>query len=166
MQQKLLEGGSGFTQRRDSGDSDSEHGQTPTPFFELSPPKLPFFNDPFTLTQLPPTPPMQSPYSRSGRSSQTQPSNNALPQIQPPQANVHSSMNPAVPQRQTWAPSSVTYEENMDFVQQVALPAMYQGIPGDFNRQLMATNTMSPRITVPEWNEEDFSAFLNPTTMA
>lgn len=53
----------------------------------------------------------------------------------------------------------------MDFAQQVGLPTMYQGIAGDFNRHLMAMNTMSPRVAIPDWNEEDFSAFLNPTTM-
>ncbi|KAI9860124.1 MAG: hypothetical protein M1830_006237, partial [Pleopsidium flavum] len=80
-------------------------------------------------------------------------------------ANIHSSMNPAVLHRQTWPPSSETHAENMDFIQQIELPNMYQGIPGDFNRQLVAMTTMNPMVTVPEWNEEDFSSFLNPTTM-
>lgn len=165
VQQKLLDGGSGLTQRQDSGDSDSDHGHTPASFFDLSPTKLSLFRDPFTLAQLPPTPPTHSPYPRSGRSSHTQGSMDSLPQTQAPQANTYASMNPAILQRQMWPPAPVSYEENMDFAQQVGLPTMYQGIAGDFNRHLMAMNTMSPRVAIPDWNEEDFSAFLNPTTM-
>lgn len=165
LQQRLIDDGAGFTQRQDSGDSDSEHGQTPTSFLELPPPKPPFPNAPFSLTQLPPTPPMQTPYPRSELSSFSNPLNTSGPQPQRSQSITRTSMNPAALQNQTWA-TPIIYEENMNFTQQLEMPTACQGIAGDFNRQLMAMSTVSPRVAALEWNEDDFSAFLNPTIIA
>lgn len=165
LQQRLIDDGASFTQRQDSGDSDSEHGQTPTSFLELSSPKPPFSNAPFSLTQLPPTPPMQTPYPRSELPSFSNALNTSVPQTQRSQFITRTSMNPAALQNQTWA-TPMTYEGNMDLTQQLEMPTVCQGIAGDFNRQLMAMSTVSPRVAALEWNEDDFSAFLNPTIIA
>lgn len=168
LQQKLIEDGASFTKQQDSADSDSGQGQTPTPFHELPSPKPPFFNDPFSLPQLPPTPLIQGPYPHSDHTTLTNPATTPITQIRGPQADVRTSMNPVVLQNQSWG-TPIIYEGNMDFIQQLELPTMCQGISGDYNRQLMAMSTISPRVAAPEWNEDDFndfSAFLNPTIMA
>ncbi len=165
MQQKLIESGPGFTGRQDQTESDSEHAQTPTTFLGLPSPQPILFNDPFVLNQLPPTPPTHSPYPRQDHCDFTTPMNHSLPQRGRSRASVRASMNPAALHQHNWASPAVMYEEHMDYVPRLEVPTMCQGIQGNFNRHMVAMNTLSPRIAMPDWSEEDFSSFLNPTIM-
>ncbi|MCJ1364186.1 hypothetical protein MMC16_003295 [Acarospora aff. strigata] len=165
MQQKLIEDGSDFAQRHDSGDSDSEHGQSPAAFLEPLSLKPTFFSEPFPLNQLPPTPPTHSPYPYPDRSGLPKPLSNASPRTRALQAHHRMNMDPAALRHQSWGPPPVNYDENTDFGHQLELPTLGHSIAGDFNRQSMAMNSMSPRGPMPDWNEEDFGAFLNPTIM-
>ncbi len=165
LQQMLIEDGSGFLQRQESADSDSERGQTPTPYLELPSLEPSCFNDPFSSTQLLPTPPMERADPRSDYTSSTTPMTSPISPTQKTQVDTRTSMDLAALQAQDWV-TPIIYEENMDLIQQLEVPTMRQDISGDYPRQLMTMNAINPRMAAPEWNEDDFSAFLNPTIMA
>ena len=165
LHQRLTEGGSSFTQPQESTDSDSEQGQTPTTFFELPPLKPLFYHDPFSSTQLPPTPPVQSPYPPSDRSVLITPVNTSVPQTRRTRTDIRTSLNPMALQSQSWA-TPIIFEENTHLAQQFEAPTMCPRMSGAFTPQPMPMNTMGSRVAAAEWNEDDFSAFLNPTIIA
>lgn len=165
LQQMLIEDGSGFLQQQESADSDSEHGQTPVPFLDLPSLTPSSFNNPFSFSQLLPTPPMESADLRSNCTSLTNPPTSPISPTETTQVDTRTSMDLAALRGQDWA-TPIIYEENMDLFQQLEVPTMCQDISGDYPRQLMTMNTINPRMAASEWNEDDFSAFLNPTIMA
>lgn len=167
MQQRLLEGGSGFARRQDPSDSESEHTPTPNPFFEPCASTGALFHETFPMRQMPPTPPLHSPYHASNRpTSLMQPLDHSVSHLQLAPGNGHASMNPAILQQQSWCSSPAAYMENMEYTTQVESPPVCHGMSAaDLHRPWLAMNAISPRAAMADWTEEDFNAFLNPSIM-
>ena len=159
LQQKLIASGAGFMQQHDSPDSDSDQTQGPMSGVEPAP-VGPFFPEPFAASSGLPTPPMHTPPARLSlqipREAQFRPESSYSPPSHG--EKVQTSMNPAVLHRQSW-PQPVLQEDPMDFLR-FDVPSYDNVKQMQFTQIPIDMRAMSP-LAVPDWNEDDFNAYLN-----
>ncbi|KAJ9493244.1 Fluconazole resistance protein 1, partial [Exophiala xenobiotica] len=107
LQQRLIDDGAGFMQRQPSHDSHSDIS-APSPIYEPVA-QRPNFTNPFSLNQLPPTPPNRSPYPQNAR---------AVPPTKshsyPHTVNLQSNLS--------WTTPVGEFDTSMDFVNQFGSP--------------------------------------------
>ena len=153
LQRRLLAHGAGFIQRTPS-DSGSDSGHSPS--FEQTSQNAPFAS-PFSLNKLPPTPPSRSPFPPS-----------ALPvlDLQDQSENYSSAPQKALDnsaqQRQLWASSDMTLDDDMNVLEQYDSPITLDALPAAFDTVEMPTGTIAPYLSMRNWNHEaDFQRYFN-----
>ena len=159
LQHRLIASGSGFMQRAESPD-DSEGLRSPV--IEASPVKQPSFSDPFSpRSQLPLTPPEESPYPSSGPQISIQTN---LPQslFQPTPRGM--SLNPAVLQQQNWSPALTDLDESLYGFDTMGSfdPSMVSQYPAtSMSMYPMGAGNLPPS---RDWTEDEvFRSYFNPT---
>lgn len=148
MQQRLIANGAGYMQREASSDGSSDVAQSP--MFEQFSQKVPLFTDPFAIHQLPPTPPNNSPYPQSARTVAP-----TKPQSFSHQRTEQIGMNPALLQRQTWAPSHGGFDDNMDFINRFDAPMSFDIMSPQLQQMQAPLGTINPSMAM-RFTDDDF----------
>jgi hypothetical protein len=148
LQQKLIANGAGFMQRAPSHDSHSD-SSAPSPVCEPVS-QRPNFSNPFSLNQLPPTLPNQSPYPQNAR---TVPSTKS--QVYP-----HATINQS---NLSWHTPISEFDDSMDFANQFDSPMMdstldLSSFPPNMIQHQMVPTAIYPCLTMKDWaGQEDFN---------
>ena len=169
LQQRLMGDGPESMHRRDSTDSEEEikPGQTS----QTSPidivPQSYFKKDMFTSPQLPTPPLPQSPYSSqtwqsNGKSTPVRPHSLQLNPIYHSSQTISMSgpsMNPTNMNVRAWLDSPMTYEDGNEYLRYNGL-SNYNNLPTS-QQQCSVPIDATIQNTAPNWNEDDFTAYLN-----
>ena len=163
LQQRLIADGAGFMQRAPSHDSHS-HSDSSAPSSIYEPvAQRPSFNNPFPLSQYPPTPPNQSPYPQNARTVPVK------SQTYPNMAMNHSNLS--------WNTPMSDFEDAMDFSNQFDSPIKFEPTMMDSTMDLSAypssmfadqiiPTAINPCLTMKDWSgQEDFQRYFNPAAM-
>lgn len=150
LQNRLIASGATMMQRESSHDGSSD--SAPSPAYEPVQPR-PMFSNPFSSNQYPPTPPSQSPYPQSA---------STLPQTKSqtyPQIATQSNLK--------WSTPISDFDEGMDFLNQYDSPMMennvdFTSFPHHMFQEQLASAAINPYLTIKDWNQEDFSRYVNP----
>jgi hypothetical protein len=162
MQQKLVERGAPFTHRRGSTSSSSEHGHSSsgssyggTPTTKSMP-----YSDPFPRHNAPPTPPMNSPFTKQ---SQIPPPIKQEAPIVTSNFMNNGALDPSALTRSAWPAEPMIVDESLDYNSK----AMYTYDPFsnyDSNAMMLDPCIMNPtNPMLPQWNdpgEFDISSFI------
>ena len=162
MQRKLVTGGASFEHHRGSPDTEPDTSPIQVSPIQMSflesIPQKQMFTDPFNSSQMP-TPPLESPQRRlshedaqihSGAASYTGPQR-------------LTSMNPGMIQhRQSWVPCPAVYSDGMDF-QPFDTSLDFANIKSEQQLRPVSISEASSGLAFPDWSEDDFGKFLNPT---
>jgi hypothetical protein len=155
LQQRLLANGAGFMQRSPS-DSGSDTGLSPTSVHNS---RKPTFQDPFSLSRLPPTPPTHSPFPQN-TSPTFSPKDGGLSYPHSLQQGVHTNLL----QAQSWASSGMALEDDMELVNSYNTP--FTGMPSHFDNSQMPVGTIAPCLSMRDWNRDvDFQRYFSSTMM-
>jgi len=165
MQQKLLERGAPFTRRRGSVSSDSDHGHASpnsNSSYNGTPTTRSFpLETPFARHNAPPTPPMNSPFSR--QSQIVSPIKQESPMVSPQFMNT-GALDPSDLSRIAWMNDSMMMDEPVDFTKPMYGFDSFAGYDQNMMMDTIAINPNDPMM--PDWNgtgDLDFSSFIqNP----
>jgi len=168
MQQKLLEHGAAYMQRRRSVSSDSEHEHTSSTSSGGSPPTKPLqFKDSFTRNGAPPTPPMHSPFPREPHlNTAVKTSAHQLLSHQP-YIRTNSGLDPASLMRPSWGTDSMMDDfTNTEYMSPFDSPMTYDAPAMSFAPYSLSGPTTNPIFAMPDWTDGeqlDFSNYINPS---
>lgn len=157
MQHRIIGDRQHSVQRQTSEDSDHERESNQSVIYE-SDSRKGMMTDAFTSQQLPTPPPTQSGFNQNTWQHTFKGSNMRphLLQLQTAYSTQEQSMDPTVLSR-PWL-NSTTYGDNGDFLPYDTF-SNFNGMASSSLSTLDTTNLG----TVPSWNEEDFTSFLNTT---
>lgn len=163
MQQRLIEGGAPFTQRRASVSSESDHGHpSSNSSYNGTPTTRSFaYESPFARHNAPPTPPMNSPFPQQSQA--MSPIKQEAVMASPPFIG-SSVMDPAALSRAPWMnESSMMMDDTIDFKPMYG----FDNFAAYDHNMMVDTVAISPNDPMmPDWNthnELDFSSFIqNP----
>ncbi|KAK5296257.1 Fluconazole resistance protein 1 [Exophiala xenobiotica] len=157
LQQRLIDDGAGFMQRQPSHGSHSDIS-APSPIYEPVA-QRPNFTNPFSLNQLPPTPPNRSPYPQNAR---------AVPPTKshsyPHTVNLQSNLS--------WTTPVGEFDTSMDFVNQFGSPMVdssfdLTSFPSVMSQDHIVPAAINPCLTMKDWaGQEDLQRYFNPTMLA
>ena len=165
LQQRLMSDGPDSTYRRDSTDSEQDtKAQESSPIDTGS--QNYFKKDMFASPQLPTPPLPQSPYSQNWHSnSKSTPVRPHSLQINPVYSTLQTismsgaSMNPTNLNVRAWLDSPMTYDDSNEYLRYNSL-SNYNNISNS-QQQCSVPIETTIQNTAPNWNEDDFTAFLN-----
>ncbi|KIW50523.1 hypothetical protein PV05_09327 [Exophiala xenobiotica] len=157
LQQRLIDDGAGFMQRQPSHDSHTD-SSAPSPIYEPVA-QRPNFTNPFSLHQLPPTPPNRSPYPQNAR---------AVPPTKshtyPHAVNLQSNLS--------WTTPVGEFDNSMDFINQFGSPLVdssfdLTSFPPAMSQDHIMPAAINPCLTMKDWaGQEDLQRYFNPTMLA
>lgn len=158
LQQRLFANGAGPMQRTPS-DSGSDSPQSPAHDQSQS---HEWLSDPFTLGQMPPTPPSQSPFPQDACSF-------ALPKKDDLGNRASSYSHPNkdhLVHGQTWSSPSVTDLEDMELLPPYDSPVELDTMPHAFDTSQMPIGTIAPYLSMRVWNNDvDFHPYFSAPTI-
>lgn len=154
---RLLANGAEFMPRASSdSDSDSVH----SPISDQQPLQQTYTN-PFSMNQLPPTPPTQSPYPQTAFPAL---SSESRREKQP--SSLRKSVDNDQFRRQTWVSSGIAMDHNVDFMNQYDSPTTVDIMSNAFDVSQMPAGTIAPYLSMRNWNHDaDFQRYFSSATL-
>ncbi|EMD96814.1 hypothetical protein COCC4DRAFT_82367 [Bipolaris maydis ATCC 48331] len=159
MQQRLIEGGAPYAQRRTSVSSESDHGHASSnSSYNGTPTTRSFaYESPFARNNAPPTPPMNSPFPRQ---SQVVSPVKQEPVMASPPFMGSGVMDPSALSRAPWMNDSMMLDDTVDFKPMYG----FDSFPAYDQNMMIESVAISPNDPMmPDWNphnELDFSSFI------